>query len=208
MTTPLAEWFRRRPATKAAWAGVLIAVLATAINTVVIIQNSRALRATQESLALTTRPSVGVIFREGSAFVKNTGRYTVTDLELYVVAYFVEKRSGLYTVIDRNQSGGMSHSRLVPQGEFLIPARPLVADFGAPEGFAGHTIRNIVVVFHRELDNRRFALMEPFMTATIDDRLAFFPLYSRPGVGGSTPFLAALKQIEEMERVWFRDDEL
>ena len=68
-----------------------------------------------------------------------------------------------------------------------------------------------MIVFHREVDNKRFVKIEPFGGDFYNGTPIAIPAYSnsRTAIGGGNPagFVETLKKIEETEKVFFRAEE-
>lgn len=194
----------------------IASVVSTLVSMFVIYQNSQSIKTAQESFALSVPPTVNIDFpiigsTSDSITLQSTSPFAIVNLELYSVCYVVSKGDSKITA--RYQSSAInSTNRLGPRERFDLNAGSLISECNSqlPPNLNNADVnvyRSLILVFHREIDNKRFVKIEPFAGHIEDNEIYIFPLYSSkfaPVGGYPYKLIDVVKEIESTEKLFFR----
>jgi hypothetical protein len=205
------QWFKVRPATKAAWFAGVIAFLALITNTYVLFQNSLTINNARDAVLLSMEPSIEVQFQSDSAFVLNTSSMVVTDIRVHPITYKIQPEP--LRILDRNKPGSnyLLAGELLARQRIPIPLSQLIETRNnSLKSNDPNIIRVAVITFRREVDLKRFFVMEIFYAASINGKLALFPILSGKNTAVTGPpdyFVQLVNEIEKIERTFFKTSE-
>ena len=197
------SWFRTRPATKAAWFGGIIALIALIVNSYIVWQNSNAIDTTRDAVLLSMEPSIEVRFRSDSAFISSTTSVPLKDIQLLSITYLIKPEP--FKVLSRIATSGYFRlaDDLLPKQSIGIPFAQLVnwdEDICDPKACNPNVIRVAVITFRRQVDLKRFATIEIYYAFNIRGEPALSSLFSGRGSAMSGPPSHVLKILTEVER--------
>jgi hypothetical protein len=152
---------------------IIIGGVLALIGSVLATVGGSKLKRTEEALSLSVPPSIEITIQANATsipdiVVENTGQHELTNLRLSPISYVIAKEP--MKVLYRLPRLSLEIAKsLKPREKVTIPANKI--DFHAPaELLNDKTIKMIamVVVFRRQLDNKRYVEIEPFITETIE----------------------------------------
>jgi hypothetical protein len=202
------QWFKARPATKAAWLAGIIGFLALITNTYVVYQNSLTINNARDAVLLSMEPSIEVQFQSDSAFVLNTTSMVVTDIRVHPITYKIQPEP--FRILDRNKPGSnyLLAGELLARQRIPIPLSQLIETRAYNlKSNDPNIIRVAVITFRREVDLKRFFVIEIFHAASINGKLALFPIFSGKNTAVAGPpdyFVQLVNEIEKLERTFFK----
>ncbi len=211
MYSRITKWLTTKPATKAAWLGL---ILALTFNSYVTYQNSQTIKSSQESvriaqdsLFLSISPSVNVKFpkawEEQNIQIQNTSPFSLDNIDVYIIQYKIEKDE----IIQRVQaSGPAEHFDYVESNHVLALKLQNIFKLMFYEQNTNQYY-SLVIISYRKIDTKRFVHIEPFGAAIIESQITLFPLYSGKGTGITGPpdrMVKVINEIETIENTLFR----
>ena len=194
------------------WTYLIVGGFLGAIGTVLITLGLNELKRRDEMYSLSAPPSleVDLITREGGDVVTfhNTGAHNMVSMEVYPIAYTVS-RSPLKITNRIQPTGNMQvAAKLISNETIEFPTSRFTLMFeGADPVTQSLNFIALVVVYRREIDNKRFVTIEPFFLTTENAKRFMGPLYSGKTwaqSGSPEMFLAVVKEIVDTEKVLFR----
>jgi hypothetical protein len=165
-----------------------------------------------EQLQLGNLPGISIEFDQDGVIVKNIGRYPLLDIEMHRIAYQIQRDPR--KILERLQVGGkFLVAEKLPRNDFKrlsIPEVVFPKDVGHYPRNDVDNYRSIVLVYRREVDQKCFVKIEPFIAGDIKGKTMLIPLYADHHFAGTGPpsiFISILQEIENTERVLFRAGE-
>lgn len=211
MLKRISKWLTTKPATKAAWL-TLLAV--SFIQTIIIFQNSCNIKTAQDAFSLSVTPTLDIEFQSDRVLLRNTSNYPMLKIEAYPIVYKIDTVQRKIT--NRTQPGGRLSilARLEPKQSIEIPNSTIifidpVKTWGPPNSDES-IVWSLVIVFRREVDQRRFVRIEPFFAVVTDGKASMLPVYAYNNVSHGGPpdaLITITQEIERTEKQLFRANE-
>jgi len=194
------------------WTYLIVGGFLGAVSTVLITLGLNELKRRDEMYSLSSPPSVEIdlLTKQGGDAVSfhNTGAHNIVNLEVYPIAYTLSGSPP--KIMNRMQpTGDMRVAEQLKSNETIqFPSSRFTFMFeGTDPVTRSLNFIALVVVYRREIDNKRFVTIEPFFMSTENDRRYIGPLYSGKNwaqSGSPEMFLGVVKEIIDTEKVLFR----
>ena len=194
---------------------LIIGGIVTLIGSMLATYGLSELKRNEEVFSLSTPASIELDWRNnngnGEILLQNTSPHNITNLEIYPVAYQIAFSP--VSIVHRMQPGGdvKIAERLSPKETLTLPSRRFTLLYeikGSNDEFLSNlNFIALVVVYRRENDNKRYVYIEPFTLYTeTDGKREISPIYSSKSFSAtnSHKFLGAIKEIAEIEKVYFK----
>lgn len=197
------------------WTYLIVGGIFGAISTILLTLGLNELKRRDEIYSLSTPPSVEVdLLTSGDGndevSFRNNGAHTITDVEVYPVGYTLS--GSPLKITNRIQPAGDMKvaDKLTSNDKIKFPTRRFTLSYEGSEPIL-QTLNFValVIVYRREIDNKRFVTIEPFFLSALNDRRVLGTLYGGRLSAQSGPpgkFLEVVKEIMDTEKVLFRVD--
>lgn len=201
------------------WITALSAFSSVFFGIWVISQNTATIKTANEALRLSLTPTVGIEYpstkKPGTFTIQNTGTDTISSVEVFPSCYLITTNDAR-EIIQINHSSSL----LQPAQEKLeigkqIPLSALrimeACPIPEPSNTSANRFLALIVVFKREIDNKRFVHIEPFGGTIENGQPIAVPYYqsTNSAMGGGRNVygvVTSIKKIEELEKTFFRAD--
>jgi hypothetical protein len=212
-TQPLGAQFESRWKMKMSpWTYLIVGGILGAVSTVLITLGLNELKRRDEIYSLSAPPSleIDLIVKEGGDVVSfhNTGAHNIINMEVYPVAYTLS--GSPLKITNRIQPSGNMRvaDKLKSNDTIEFPTSRFTLMYeGTDQVTQSLNFIALVVVYRRELDNKRFVAIEPFFLSTENNKRSMGTLYSGgtwSHSGSPEMFLSVVKQIVDTEKILFR----
>ncbi len=194
------------------WTYLIVGGILGAVSTVLITLGLNELKRRDEIYSLSAPPSleIDLTTKQGGDIVSfhNTGAHNILRMEVYPIAYTLS--GSPLKITNRIQPTGDMRitDKLKSNDTIEFPASRFTFMYeGTDQATRSLNFIALVVVYRREIDNKRFVTIEPFFLSTENDKRFMGPLYSgKNWAQGGSPdtFLGVVKEIVDTEKVLFR----
>lgn len=191
---------------------LIIGVFCAALGTFFLTIGASELKRRDELYALATLPTIEVsLSRKGDEVIfRNNSSHPLISIEAYSVGYKID--GSPKQIINRTQpsAGEKVASKLKPNEIVSLPTDRFTFWYQDPDKMTQDlNFLALVIIFRRELDNRRFTTIEPFSLVDFDNdgKRELMSLYAgnNTGISGPPkPLIDILKEITETEKIFFR----
>lgn len=205
------SWFKKHAEAIAAWA----AVIALGFNGYALIQNSKSIKAANESILLSYTPYVELDFSEQAKgiFLRNSSAITARDIRVHLISYIVQKEP--FKILNRTASNGFEIANELNANDSIAIQPEQLIHAGVPDLLYSKDsllVRVVVLTFKRYVDSKKYASISIFSAPTIGDKPSIFPFYSTLSSAAVTGppqlFLNVIKEIQENEKLLFKSETL
>lgn len=183
----------------------------------VILQNSASIQTANDALRSSQLPALTVeypgINKPQNFLVQNTSTFSIRSIDAYSVCYSISTEESR-EIMHRDQSASLIRPayKKLKQGDYLTLAATAIMEtctIPAPSDTKSNRIFALVLVFHREVDNRRFVHIEPFGGGIENGEVLAIPAYSSAktasfGGNSTSGYVTSLRKIEDLEKTLFR----
>jgi hypothetical protein len=200
--------------TAIAIAALVIATLALAVITFFYLLETQKMRNLAFlQLQISNVPRLDIHLQKGIVTIKNIGEYKLLDFEVIPISHefegaFEGSRSPLiitdrivYPRIDRLES-------ILESGTSVkVLSSDIVLGQVTPHNSKTFIFYSIIILYRREVDQKRFVDIEPFIARRLDNETTvIIPLAYQRGFRTSGPpaHIRVLQEIERIERILFR----
>lgn len=202
------------------WINTSATLIGIGVGIYVLFQNSQTIQTASDALVLSINPTLNVQYPSANApdaiTVRNTSPIIVTNIDAFPICYLIsadDKRE----IVERVQAASIvkpTRAKLESNEEIKLSARQVINSCSIPETSDKSSNRffSLVIVFHREIDNKRFVLIEPFGGGTENGIPLAIPMLgdrntSSSGGKSISGLITSLEKITRIEKILFRADE-
>lgn len=180
-----------------------------------IFQNTENIKTAQKTFLSAVNPSLNLDFpinvANGKIIITNTSPDEVVNIQVFSVCYIVTGAKNEISLRSQSDPFPIEKNRLgAAKGKLEIPAKELMISCkfpNQPMALFDKEFSSIVIVYHRNVDNKRFVKIEPIFISNKDDGFFVSPVYADKtpsNWGNAQDRISLLKEIEQTERVLFR----
>lgn len=191
---------------------VIALILSSAFTTYTIYQNSKTIETSQKAFQISIDSTIDIDFPTdnygGHFSIRNTSSVDITGIKIFPICYYIKKEDEIFKIISRYPLDpvNLSVEILKPGEQSQVPLKA-ASCIKLPKNSGDYT-NSLVVVFHRQTDNKRFVKIEPFTMSENDPNpLWASTIYSEGRWEGDAAFaIGLIQKIKETEQVFFRVD--
>jgi len=204
------NWFKSKPATKAAWLAAIIALLSLCTNFYLVYLNSKSIDSARDAVLLSINPNIDIEFQSDSAFLINTSTVSISDIRIHPITYTIQPEPFKVLIRNKSSSNFLLSNKLSSKQRIPIPINQLIDTLVyKPISEDPNIIRVIVITFRREVDLKRFSAIEIFYATIINKHLALFPIFSGKNTATSGPpdyIIQLISEIARIEGIMFKQN--
>jgi hypothetical protein len=189
---------------------VLALIVSSIYNSCAIHQNSQNIETAKVAFQISIEPTIDIIFPEkeyGShVTIQNTSSIVITNIKIFPICYNIKKENESFKIINRQPLESVNL-----QAESLKPGQQSQVSLNAAScsqlpKTTGDYINSLVIVFHRQIDNKRFVKIEPFIMSASESNPDWASSFYSDWGGDPSLVVGLTGKIKETEEIIFRVD--